>query len=315
MPKPRKAQICKSDTPYYHCVSRCVRRAFLCGEDQLTGKSYEHRRGWIVERLHFVASVFAIDLCAYAVMSNHYHLVVHLNSSREWTDHEVVARWLQLFNGPLLIKRFIEGPPLTDAQLNTVHNIIAVWRARLEDLSWFMKCLNEPIARQANAEDNCTGHFWEARFKSQPLRTDEALLACMAYVDLNPIRAGMADTPEDSDYTSLQLRLKIPVNQKLRKALHEHYGDTFAVVPVKPLFSFEQQGEAADSATPTIPSTFSSYAQLVDWTGRQVRADKRGAIPPQLPAIFERLATDVDNWLMDTQYFEEVFLRRFRRSA
>ncbi|MFV0477645.1 MAG: hypothetical protein ACK5ME_07420 [Parahaliea sp.] len=169
--------------------------------------------------------------------------------------------------------------------------------------------------RQANAEDHCTGHFWEARFKSQPLLSDEALLTCMAYVDLNPIRAGMAETPEDSDYTSLQLRLSKPINRQLHKALHEHYGEAFAVLPIKPLFSFEPENAKADSENPTIPCTFNSYAQLVDWTGRQVRVDKRGAIPAQLPSIFERLATDVKNWLSDTQHFEDVFHRRFRRSA
>ncbi len=203
MPRSRKAQVCKSDTPYYHCVSRCVRRAFLCGDDKESGKSYEHRRDWIEERIHFLASVFAIDVCAYAVMSNHYHLVLHLNSSKDWSNREVALRWHQLFSGTLLTRRFVKGVALNDIQLETVSNTINIWRSRLEDISWFMKCLNEPIARKANAEDECKGHFWEARFKSQALLTNEALLACMAYVDLNPVRAGMAETPEDSDYTSL----------------------------------------------------------------------------------------------------------------
>ena len=190
MPRPRKSLVCISDTPYYHCVSRCVRRAFLCGQDTGTGKSYEHRRQWIVERLHLLASIFAIDVCAYAIMSNHYHLVLKLETAEHWSDKEVVSKWLTLFQGPLLVRRFHANEELSPAQRQTVADTANVWRNRLQDLSWFMKCLNEPIARQANKEDCCTGHLWEARFKSQALRSEQALLSCMAYVDLNPIRAG-----------------------------------------------------------------------------------------------------------------------------
>ena len=210
MTRPRKELVCTSDTPYYHIVSRCVRRAFLCGYDKTTNTDYEHRRQWIVERIRLLASVFSIDVCSYAVMSNHLHLVLKLDDSESdiGTDAEVIQRWTTLFKGPLLVQRHAQGDALSKAEREAVSDIVAVWRARLRDLGWFMKCLNEPIARIANKEDNCTGHFWESRYKSQALLTEEALLSCMAYVDLNPVRATMAQTPEESDYTSIQERIK-----------------------------------------------------------------------------------------------------------
>ena len=206
MPQPRYRQVSVEDTPYYHCISRCVRRAYLCGADLVTGFDFEHRRQWIVDRIRLLCSVFAVDLCAYAIMSNHYHIVIRINADEvdQWTDEEVAKRWMQIFSGPLLMHRYLTNADLTTAELKCVADLFVTWRERLGDLSWFMRCINEPIARMANAEDHCTGRFWEGRFKSQALLDERALLACMAYVDLNPIRAAMAKTPEQSDYTSIQ---------------------------------------------------------------------------------------------------------------
>ena len=301
MTRPRKELISLADTPYYHIVSRCVRRAFLCGVDQHKQTNYEHRRLWVEERLRLLSSLFAIDLCAYAVMSNHYHLVVKLDSAQAetWNDQEVVNRWTLLFKGPLLIQKQQQKQPLSPAEQDTVKDIIQVWRHRLCDLGWFMKCLNEPIAREANKEDKCTGHFWEGRYKSQALLTEAALLSCMAYVDLNPIRAYMAKTPETSDHTSIKARIDL-----LRKKAQTPANNT-PPAPIKPLLKFD--GNLKNEKQTGLPFALLDYIELVDWTGRIVREDKRGAIHKHTPPILERLAIDTPSWLKNSTAFETYY--------
>jgi REP element-mobilizing transposase RayT len=203
MTRPRTVLISLADTPYYHITSRCVRRAFLCGVDHYSGQSYEHRRQWVVDRIRLLSSLFAIDVCSYAAMSNHYHLVLKLCPEQfdDLSEDQIMDRWCALFKGPLLIQRYRDGEDLNTFERTTVSDIINVWRSKLSSISWFMRCLNQPIARQANLEDKCTGKFWESRFASQALKSEEAVLSCMAYVDLNPVRAGVADRPETSSYT------------------------------------------------------------------------------------------------------------------
>lgn len=143
MPRARKHLVCLSETPYYHITSRCVRRAFLCGVDRDRGRRYEHCSAWIEDRIRLLASLFAIDICAYAVMSNHYHLVVTLNpgSTGDWSDDEVLKRWTALLNSPLLIQRYRAGVTLTAGEWDTVRSMTSVFRQRLGRLSWIMRCL------------------------------------------------------------------------------------------------------------------------------------------------------------------------------
>jgi REP element-mobilizing transposase RayT len=174
--------------------------------DSYSGLNFEHRRGWVEDRLLFLASVLAIDICAYAVMRNHVHVVVHIDKKKAlgWSIDEVVQRWHQIHNGTLLTQKYRFDEALTVGEQITFNETVEVYRERLYDISWLMRDLNEYIAREANKEDGCTGRFWEGRFKSQALLDEAAVLACMAYVDLNPIRAKMAKTPEESAHTSIQ---------------------------------------------------------------------------------------------------------------
>ena len=210
MTKPRKLIVSLDQTPWYHCYCRAVRRGWLFGKDKLTGKDYSHRKGWVTEKLGELSHIFAIDVAAYAVMSNHYHLVLHIDKPKceGWTDKVVIRRWMKLFKGHDLTLKVLKNKPLSEAEQWKADELIAEWRSRLSDISWFMRCLNEHLAKMANAEDKCTGRFWEGRFKSQALLDEQAIITCMAYVDLNPVRAGMATLPETSDFTAIAQRIQ-----------------------------------------------------------------------------------------------------------
>jgi REP element-mobilizing transposase RayT len=156
-----------------------------------------------------LTDIFAIDSCAYSVMSNHYHIIIHIDSERAvaWSEQDVIERWERLFSLPVIVQRYRSNEILSRAERDVVSELVIKWRLRLYDISWFMRCLNEPIARRANQEDDCTGRYWEGRYKSQALLDEKAIAACMAYVDLNPVRAGMAETPDQSEHTSITERI------------------------------------------------------------------------------------------------------------
>jgi hypothetical protein len=198
-------------------------------------------------------------------MSNHTHVVLRIDPRRplEWSDAEVAARWAR-------IERTLDEETDTARIRMREHVLLqqperlAEIRERLGSLSWFMRFLNEAIARAANPEDGCTGRFWEGRFKCQALLDDAAVLACMAYVDLNPIRAGLCDKLVDSDFTTIQRRLR---------ALGHH--DRHGAAPLRPV-----AGDEPDANGPDLSER--AYIDLVDWTGRITRPDKRGVLngPP-----------------------------------
>ncbi len=246
--------------------------------------------------------------------------------------------------------------------ITSVPERVAELRERLMSLSWFMRCVDEPIARAANAEDNCSGHFWEGRFRSQELLDDAAVLACSVYVDLNPVRAEVARTPEESQFTSAFDRIQAlragsdcsadGVSFDLpepREASTASVGpgatapaDSWlcaltlverpSAVPGAPDSSQEvASGGTALSDEPTIgprprarqafrprasdqgylPLELTKYLSLLDWTGRELRAGKRGVIPDQLAPILERLAVDGEGWVETVRNFGRWFSARW----
>lgn len=291
---PRKSLICLSDTPYYHVVARCVRRAWLCGYDTYANKDYSHRKPWVMQRLRFLAEIFAIDLCAYAVMSNHYHLVLRVDRERgaQLTKEEVVQRWTRLFRAPSSIQSWQKGEG-TAVERAVAEEMIERWRKRLIDISWYMRTLNEYLARRANAEDECTGRFWEGRFKSQALLDEAGLLTAMVYVDLNPVRAGTAKVPEESEFTSVYARIRQHMSQSRVRAKARADKKHRARRERPPLLPFRDEALGQQAR---LPMRVQDYLQLVDCTGRIARADKPGVIDAKLASILFRLRIDPDEW-------------------
>ena len=297
----RQRQVDLSITPYYHCMARCVRRAYLCGQDQLTGKDFSHRRGWIVEQLKRLSHIFAIDICAYAIMSNHYHVVLHVDSHRAktWTMVEVLERWSSLITGNSLINKYHSGEMLNDDEQFALITLTEQCRSNLSNISWFMRSINEKIARLANAEDDCRGHFWEGRFKSQALLDTKALLTCMVYVDLNPIRAGSSDSLENSDFTSVQERLFTLAKMSSLPS------DDKKIPQPSSLASFSASESIDEQAT--IPMPLISYLELVDVTGRAIRADKVGFISEDIIPILQQLNINPSGFFRVVKHYGHLF--------
>ena len=318
----RDAQVCLEETPYYHCYVRCVRRAYLCGEDAATGANFDHRKQWIVSRLKFLSYVYAIDICAYAVMSNHYHVVLHVDKTRAlaWTKQEVVERWMQVCSGHPLVDRWLKEPETLDsASLELVGDIIEEWRERLYSLSWFMRCVNETVARMANNEDNCKGRFWEGRFKSQALLDEVALLSCMAYVDLNPVRASMEEHLIDCHFTSIQQRLFDYAKHKTNKnsdekRLVKHMDKQRKIKELLQLKALPQAPLMAFSGSKHLPKhnglpfARSDYFELLHSTASLFCENKSGFIETDKPPnILERFGINPVNWLKHVKFFNSNY--------
>jgi REP element-mobilizing transposase RayT len=272
----------------YHCVQRCVRRAFLCGVDDYTGRSFDHRKAWVEARIGLIAECFAVAVHAYAVMSNHLHLVIAIDPHHAagWSDAEVAARWVRLF------------PPREDSEDAAEHKRqrlladlarLPVLRRRLASLSWLMRCLAEPIARCANREDGCKRRFWEGRYKCQALCDQRAVLAAMAYVDLNPIRAGIAERLDASVHTSVVKRIEAAKADP--KTL---------IRPLAPIMGHLR---------PNFDLSTADYLQVLDWTGRTLAPGKRGRIDEDAPAILAVIDRDADRWTTRVSAFGSGWAR------
>jgi REP element-mobilizing transposase RayT len=305
-----------------HVMNRTVRRCFLMGEDRLTGKNYDHRKEWMENELHHLAKCFSIDLLCYAIMSNHFHLVLRSRPDvvAQWDDLQVARRWLMLCPKRPSAKHQPEDPNECDLnQIVSDQVKLKAIRSRLSDISWWMRFLSQKIAQRANREDRENGKFWQARYRAVRLLDETAILACAAYVDLNPIRAAMAQTIETSDFTSGQQRaltLQAEVN------LQGSSKQSISTLP-KPIahslcpLLIDELKDATGACCNTaghrasekgfLQMSLASYLELLDWTSRALRSGKRSATPASAAPIFERLGIDAITWCELTRDFGKLF--------
>jgi len=336
MATPRNKVVSKDSVGIYHCISRCVRRAFLCGKDPYTGKTYTHRRHWIKNNINDLAQHFYLKVIASTVQSNHMHIIIKLDpfATVRISPDEVVRRWRRIFP----YQRDSLGKPLelTDDQyLRDIADtyMVQVWRERLVDLGWFMRCAKEPVARRSNKEDNCTGHFWEGRFKAIRIEDDAALLACMAYVDLNSVRAGEVDRPEYCNYSGIRDRVEA-YRARRQLELAEQYREAMENdKDARIMMAWALRQAKSDQWLCPLDEIFEGwngyeggieeehYLELVDWTGRKLRNKDAGHIPPHLAGILERMDVDLENWASAVEKYGGLFAvfagkaRRIRKAA
>ena len=316
----RRDVLADGEIQVVHCINRCVRRAYLCGQDPLTGTDYEHRRELIRQRMEFLAGIMGIEVLGFAIMSNHFHCILRSRHDvvATWSDDEVAGKWWMLCPA----RKDKDGHPAepTEFELNSIRNDksgLKEKRVRLSSISWFMRFLSERIAKEANKQDQCSGRFWEGRFKSQVLLDDAAILACLQYVDLNPVRAKIAATPESSDFTSVQDRIvdlkaanevSTPDAQDNRIEHGERAG-WLSPIPLEPKRQAVRAKKTARRASNKgcLSMGLGDYLQLLDWTGRQIRSHKRGAMPANLEPLFERLGISTELWVDCVLNFRKWF--------
>lgn len=338
MARPARVEVFASDEiAIVHVMNRTVRRCFLMGSDPITGKNLDHRKTWMEFELEQLSRNIGIDLLCYAILSNHFHLVLRSRPDivAQWDDTEVARRWLTLCPKRRDSSRRPEEP--NQFELNTIRNDpvkINQIRSRLSDISWWMRLLSQKVAQRANRDDQEVGKFWQARYRAVRLLDETAILACAAYVDLNPIRAAMAETIETSDYTSAQqraLELSEAIPSKLRTSIEiEQAAEASSCVPsnrnassLKPISkslcpltidelrddlgpcSHRLGHRASDKGF--LPMSVADYLEILDWTARQSRSNKRGSTPASAKPIFERLGIDVEIWCELTRDFGRLF--------
>ncbi len=322
--QPRSKVFKPAEVGVYHCWNQIVRRHHLLGRDALTGKDFSYRKDWLRERFRRLAGVMAIDVLDYAILDNHLHIVLRNRPDivSTWSDEEVARRWW--FVCPSRKNDDGSAAEPKPCEIGLLLPDVAEYRRRLSDISWLMRLACQPVACRANREDDVRGRFFAKRFDCKRLATWADVLACSIYVDLNWIHAGLAQTPEQSQYTSVFDRIvgrwqeisaemggsvTLPAEDQADAWLAPIYLDERAAAYVGPETKHAASdgverppacnpiGAARISNKGFLPLTLDQYLSLLDTVGRVIREGKRGFIPADLPPILERLKIEPQGWL------------------
>ena len=309
MATPRKLIFDPSKPVTCHCISRCVRRQPLF--------ALEKRRRTLAERLVLLVRFFAIDVLEWALLTNHFHLVAstHPDLASLWSDREVATRWRTLspdyaWRTRNKVDHSLPAQPEEIAAATANPALIARWRRNFADLSFFHKFLKQRLARIINLEDDVTGHCWEGRFKSIVATDEEAIVAHMVYVALNPVRAGMAEALDGYEFCSMAERIEA-LRNRIRAG--EFAGETQAareklraarLLPALPCDPGHEatKVQSLSNGVPNpwfggrVPSvmegaSLAAFIAEIDAAGRVMSKGKGGVVSPSAPrplAEFDR---------------------------
>ena len=300
----------KAVTYITHAIAKTAQDIFLMGNDPVTKKDYSHRKEWIAEIMRFQASLMAIDVLGYAIMSNHVHFMLRSRPDivAKWTDYEVARRWLTLcpkhrrrkrVNGKLV---YTPVPP-TEEQIEAVvkdPERIKELRAQLCDVSWWMRLLCQKVAQRANSEEGVAkGHFWKSRFHAVVIEEYSYLVACTAYVDLNPQRANIAKSIEDYDYTSAKARL------------HKNRGDPSWLSPIQ-ITSPSSNPEVSTQGARCSDKGFlemseQEYFELLKWCIEHQVATKDIEVKADRPPWLCKLGVSMETWVKQVRSFGKLY--------
>ena len=165
-------------TTIYHVISRTALDGFPLGDKE---------KDYMLELIHRYSKLFFVDILGFCVMGNHLHLVCRVYPEGSVSDHDVAEKYREYYG---------EDKHISE-------NDIDYYRKRWTSLSIFVKELKQEFTRYYNRKHRRRGYFWGERFKSMIVEQGHTLVNLLAYVDLNPIRAGLVKKPEDYRWCSL----------------------------------------------------------------------------------------------------------------
>jgi REP element-mobilizing transposase RayT len=166
------------ETTVYHVMSRTALDGFPLGDIE---------KDFMIDLIKRFSGLYFVKILGVCIMGNHFHLLVKMLPEYKFSDEEIIKRYLNFYGDERI---FADG-------------LIPSLRLKLSNLSEFMREIKVGFARFYNRRHNRRGYFWGDRFKSVIVENGETLINCLAYIDLNPLRAGLVKRPEEYRWNSL----------------------------------------------------------------------------------------------------------------